>query len=188
MSNALVIIKMCYLHNQWYNISCATLYITSCNIYKFHVLATRSVHLWVLYLCTWDQTAIIFPYIINWLVFITETECLLRGTDLLHTAESSKLNRFSGNQQIPRVLWNPKVHYRVYKSLPPVPILSQINPIHALPSHFLKIHLNIILQSTLATNFKANRSYFFLKGLTKLSEIKSLYSTKWGIYCSDACS
>ena len=29
----------------------------------------------------WEQTAIISLYSINWLVFITETECLLRGTD-----------------------------------------------------------------------------------------------------------
>ena len=28
----------------------------------------------------WEQTAIISLYSINWLVFITETECLLRGT------------------------------------------------------------------------------------------------------------
>ena len=27
MSNAFVIIKMCYVHNQWHDISCATLYI-----------------------------------------------------------------------------------------------------------------------------------------------------------------
>jgi hypothetical protein len=36
------------------------------------------------YLCfvwIWEQTAIISLYCINWLVFITETECLLRGTD-----------------------------------------------------------------------------------------------------------
>jgi len=26
VSNAFVIIKMCYVHNQWYDISCATLY------------------------------------------------------------------------------------------------------------------------------------------------------------------
>ena len=29
----------------------------------------------------WEQTAIISLYSINWLVFITETVCLLRGTD-----------------------------------------------------------------------------------------------------------
>jgi hypothetical protein len=29
----------------------------------------------------WEQTAIISLYSINWLVFITETECLLRGTN-----------------------------------------------------------------------------------------------------------
>jgi hypothetical protein len=28
-----------------------------------------------------EQTAIISLYSINWVVFITETECLLRGTD-----------------------------------------------------------------------------------------------------------
>ena len=29
----------------------------------------------------WEQTAIIFLYSINWLIFITGTECLLRGTE-----------------------------------------------------------------------------------------------------------
>jgi hypothetical protein len=51
-------------------------------------------------------------------------------------------------RELPSILWNPEVHHRVHISPPPVPILSQIDPIPTIPSYLFKIHFNIVHPST----------------------------------------
>ena len=61
---------------------------------------------------------------------------------------SWEANWFAASQEIPCISRNPKVHYRIHKRPPPVPILGQPNPVHITTSHLLEIRPNIIHPST----------------------------------------
>jgi hypothetical protein len=53
----------------------------------------------------------------------------------------------SPSQEIHRLVWNVKVHYRVHKSPPQVPIVIHLYQINTLPHRLPEISFNIILSS-----------------------------------------
>jgi hypothetical protein len=85
--------------------------------------------------------------------------------------------RFSASQEIPRVLWNPKVHYPIHKFPPSVPILRQLDPVHTPTSHLRKIHLYIICHLLLGLPSGLFPSGFHTKTLYTplLSPVRAAY-------------
>jgi hypothetical protein len=52
-------------------------------------------------------------------------------TDCVQHSASWTADSSSAGQEIPRIVWKLKIHYRIHKSTPPIPVLSQIKPICA---------------------------------------------------------
>jgi len=58
------------------------------------------------------------------------------------------------NKKTPRLLWNPKVHYRVNKES----ATGQLNPVHTFRPYF-KIHFNIIPSGLFTSGFQTKILY-----------------------------
>jgi hypothetical protein len=58
----------------------------------------------------------------------------------MEQSPTSEANSLLASQEIPRLLCNSKVHYRVHKSQSLVPNLSQMNPVQTFPPYFPTIN------------------------------------------------
>ena len=81
-------------------------------------------------------------------------------THSMKQSPSWEASRFSASQEIPHILWNPKVHYHIHKCPPPVPVLSLINPVNA--PHPTSWRSTLILSSHLRLGLPSG---FFPSGL-----------------------
>lgn len=82
--------------------------------------------------------------------------------------------------RFPTFCGTPKIHYRIQKHPPPLPILSQINTIRASPSHSLNIHFNIIILCTSSSSMCS----LFLGHLTKTLYVPLLFPIS--VACPDS--
>ena len=72
------------------------------------------------------------------------------------------------SQKIPRISCNPKFHYRIHMSPPLVPIVCQINPVHAPHPVYVKLilvvsfHLHLGLPTGLFPSRFPTKALFFI--------------------------
>jgi hypothetical protein len=73
---------------------------------------------------------------------------------------SWEANSHSVGQEILRLLWNPKAHYRVHKSPSLDPVLGQIYPVHTFTPPPISLRSFLILASHLRLGLPSSLRFF----------------------------
>jgi hypothetical protein len=110
----------------------------------------------------------------------------------MQQSPSWEAHRFAASQEIPRILWNPKVYYRIYKCPLPVLILSQLDPVHTPhPTSWRSIlilssHLRLDLPSSLfPSGFPTKPLYTTFLSLTNATCPTHLFILELKCYFQD---
>jgi hypothetical protein len=78
-----------------------------------------------------SQKTVIFITLIFW----TNISCL-NAARLRSASRTNSMGHNIACQEIVLILWHLKVHFRVQKTLPLVPVTSQMNPVHIFTLYF----------------------------------------------------
>jgi hypothetical protein len=85
---------------------------------------------------------------------------LILLADSMERSPSWEANSHSSSHEIPHLLWNQKVQYRVHICPPLLSILSHMHPVLTFPPYFAKVHSDVFVQSTLMTPYGLFPSVF----------------------------